>query len=71
MHSPVEAVLPPEFPFPEHLKKESLSPPVPVVYETKEPDGMSLRAYAAIHLRIPDSGIEWLDRMIRQARKFD
>jgi hypothetical protein len=70
MHSPVE-VFPPEFPFPEHSEKESLTPPVPVIYETMEPAGMSLRAYAAIHLRIPDSGIEWLDRMIRQARKFD
>jgi len=69
MHSRVE-VFPPEFPFPEP-EKESFSPPVPVIYETMEPEGMSLRAYAAIHLRVPDSGIEWLDRMIRQARKFD
>ncbi len=29
--------------------------------------GMSLRAYAAIHLRHPDSGIGWLDNMIRAA----
>ncbi|WP_186092828.1 hypothetical protein [Burkholderia gladioli] len=27
--------------------------------------GMSLRAYAAIKLRVPDSGIDWLDDMIR------
>ena len=26
--------------------------------------GMSLRVYAAIHLRLPDSGIDWLDEMI-------
>ncbi|CAG9205506.1 conserved hypothetical protein [Burkholderia gladioli] len=26
--------------------------------------GMSLRAYAAIKLRVPDSGIDWLDQMI-------
>lgn len=26
--------------------------------------GISLRAYAAIKLRVPDSGIEWLDDMI-------
>jgi hypothetical protein len=32
---------------------------------------MSLRAYAAIHLRVPDSGIEWLDEMIRQSRDLD
>lgn len=29
--------------------------------------GMSLRAYAAIKLRVPDSGIDWLDDMIRTA----
>lgn len=27
--------------------------------------GMTLRAYAAIKLRVPDSGIDWLDDMIR------
>jgi hypothetical protein len=30
--------------------------------------GMTLRAYAAIQLRVPDSGIDWLDDMIRQAK---
>lgn len=30
--------------------------------------GMSLRAYAAIKLKQPDSGIDWLDEMIRKAR---
>lgn len=29
--------------------------------------GMTLRAYAAIKLRVPDSGIDWLDAMIRAA----
>ncbi|WP_368655437.1 hypothetical protein ABRY94_11940 [Castellaniella ginsengisoli] len=29
--------------------------------------GMSLRQYAAIKLRVPDSGIDWLDDMIRQS----
>jgi hypothetical protein len=33
--------------------------------------GMSLRAYAAIQLRQPDSGIDWLDDMIRSARRDD
>lgn len=28
-------------------------------------EGMSLRQYAAIKLRVPDSGIDWLDDMIR------
>jgi hypothetical protein len=29
--------------------------------------GMDLRHYAAIHLRLPDSGLDWLDEMIRKA----
>ncbi|ATF86905.1 hypothetical protein [Burkholderia gladioli] len=28
-------------------------------------NGMTLRQYAAIKLRVPDSGIDWLDDMIR------
>ncbi|WP_186056528.1 hypothetical protein [Burkholderia gladioli] len=28
-------------------------------------EGMTLRQYAAIKLRVPDSGIDWLDDMIR------
>jgi hypothetical protein len=32
-------------------------------------DGMSLRAYAAIKLKQPDSGIDWLDKMIADAKK--
>lgn len=31
--------------------------------------GMDLRQYAAIQLCVPDSGLDWLDDMIRQARK--
>lgn len=27
---------------------------------------MTLRAYAAITMRVPDSGIDWLDNMIRE-----
>lgn len=30
-------------------------------------EGMSLRAYAAVSLRVPDSGTPWLDDMIRQS----
>ena len=33
--------------------------------------GMSLREYAAITLRVPSSGIDWLDDMIREARRMD
>jgi hypothetical protein len=31
--------------------------------------GMSLRQYAAIKLCVPDSGLDWLDDMIRQAQR--
>ena len=31
--------------------------------------GMTLRAYAAIKLAVPDSGIEWLDDMIRASQR--
>lgn len=30
-------------------------------------EGMSLRQYAAIHLRVPSSGTDWLDAMIRES----
>jgi hypothetical protein len=30
---------------------------------------MSLRAYAAIHLKVPQSGLEWLDAMILEAKR--
>lgn len=32
------------------------------------PIGMSMRQYAAIHLKVPNSGLDWLDEMIREAR---
>ena len=34
-------------------------------------EGMNLRTYAAIELRIPDSGIDWLDKMIAKAERRD
>jgi hypothetical protein len=34
-------------------------------------EGMSLRAYAAIKLRVPESGIDWLDDMISRAMRDD
>ena len=37
----------------------------PVAIET----GMTLRQYAAIKLRVPNSGTDWLDKMIREARR--
>lgn len=33
------------------------------------PQGMTLRAYAAIKLRVPASGIDWLDAMIVKAKR--
>ncbi len=33
--------------------------------------GMTLRQYAAIKLRVPDSGTDWLDEMIVKSRNFD
>jgi len=34
-------------------------------------EGMTLRQYAAIHLRVPDSGLDWLDEMIRKSQRFE
>jgi hypothetical protein len=34
---------------------------------TDAQSGMTLRAYAAIKLGVPDSGIDWLDDMIRKS----
>ena len=34
-------------------------------------NGMTLRQYAAIHLKVPNSGTDWLDDMIKQANKID
>jgi hypothetical protein len=31
--------------------------------------GMTLRQYAAIKLRVPDSGTDWLDEMIRKSNR--
>lgn len=65
---------PPEFPGPERPERprsQSPAPPVPVIYESTELEQMSLRTFAAIHLRVPDSGIEWLDEMIRRSRELD
>lgn len=36
-------------------------------YPTEIVGGMTLREYAAIKLRVPDSGTDWLDEMIRKS----
>jgi hypothetical protein len=33
--------------------------------------GMTLRQYAAIKLKVPDSGLDWLDAMIVQSLRDD
>ena len=75
MRASLIASLPPEFPFPEpspgSKKPESTAAPIPVVYESTDLDKMFLQVYAAIHLRVPDSGIDWLDKMIRRSRELD
>lgn len=37
--------------------------------DRRQIEGMTLREYAAIHLRMPNSGVDWLDDMIREARR--
>lgn len=69
-------LIPPEVPFP-YPSPEFLgispAPPIPVVYESGDGSGdkLTLRAYAAIQLRVPDSGLEWLDQMIIKSRQLD
>lgn len=33
--------------------------------------GMTARMYAAIQLRVPSSGVDWLDDMIRRSHKLE
>ena len=57
----------PAFPF-EHATK---SGPNGTVNEWVYCDGMTLRQYACIYLRVPETGEEWLDDIIRRAQKDD
>lgn len=63
---------PPEVPFPEPHPSQTgdAQTSIPIVFE-EETEGMSLRTYAAIQLRVPDSGIDWLDAMIERSRRLD
>lgn len=36
-----------------------------------EHNGMTLRQYAAIKLKVPNSGTDWLDEMIEEANRLD
>ncbi len=64
---------PPEVPLPDPQPRltERVQPPIPIVFDDDENERMSLRTYAAIQLRVPDSGIDWLDKMIERSRKLD
>lgn len=45
--------------------------PVPGLQHDESFNGMSLRQYAAIKLKVPDSGTDWLDDMIRESLHND
>jgi len=53
----------------EQVNKETLYAFPSDNFGQKAQPGMPLAAYAAIHLRVPESGIDWLDAMIEMARK--
>ena len=59
-------------------KIEDGGPAFPVPLNQGEPwistgpcDGMTLRQYAAIKLRVPNGGTDWLDEMIRTSLRDD
>lgn len=35
------------------------------------PNKMTAREYAALHMKVPESGTDWLDSMIQAARELD
>lgn len=47
------------------------TPAFPSTNPHGQEEGMTLRQYAAIHLKIPNSGTVWLDVMIEDANKLD
>lgn len=70
-HNPL---LPPEFPMPDRPgTKVERSPEVhmPMVFERSAEEKVPLRVYAAIQLRVPESGLDWLDEMIEKSRELD
>ena len=47
-----------------------ISPPAfPTYLAENMAHGMTLRQYAAIHLKVADSGLEWLDEMIEKSKE--
>ena len=58
----------PAFPTTERVEfHEDLGSGKPGCREYMASSGMDLRQYAAIKLRVPDSGLDWLDEMIRKS----
>jgi len=55
------------------MSKETGGPAFPVCDAARIHDlqGMTLRQYAAIKLKVPDSGTDWLDDMIRKSNEID
>lgn len=51
--------------------KQTGGPAFPAQFYDERATGMDLRQYAAIKLRVPQSGDDWLDDMIREARRMD
>jgi len=52
--------------------KETGGPAFPPMHDPNTHEfGMTLRQYAAIKLKVPNSGTDWLDDMIRQSIKDD
>lgn len=49
------------------MSKDDCAYPLP---KLNNGNGFTKREYAAILLKVPDSGLEWLDNMIKRAHKF-
>jgi hypothetical protein len=60
----------PAFPRPASLEYPD-GPHGDLIVECTHSEGMTLRQYAAIHLKVPDSGEDWLDEMILESRRLD
>jgi hypothetical protein len=55
----------------EIMSKDTPAFPVPGLQDHSEFNGMTLRQYAAIKLKVPDTGLDWLDAMIVQSLRDD
>jgi len=51
-----------------HTTQWDGGPAFPTPAGIQHNDGMTLRQYAAIKLRVPESGLPWLDDMIAKSR---